>query len=179
MSETPVTGKLLIVEDDATTALLYKTMARKERFEVEHCADGQTALNLLSKNDYDGVILDLMMPRVDGMQVLKQMRASPKHAFTPVIVSTAAVLDLVEKEALRYGVKHFLEKTQTNRLLAGLREINSTKGVVSGPRLRMASLDEEPDPTPPPPPVADAPKEDAEEPAAKSLLGRLFGRKPG
>ena len=141
MNESPSTPArvLLLVEDDPCTALLLRSMLQKDGYQVEHCADGQAALDRLAGNAFDAVILDLMMPRVDGMEVLKKMRTTPDHAYTPVVIITAARLKLVESEALRYGAKLYLDKTETNKLLEGLREIMADRQTSPSMKLRMAS----------------------------------------
>jgi two-component system alkaline phosphatase synthesis response regulator PhoP len=136
----PSNSKILIVEDDACAALLFKSVLQREGYAIQHCADGEAALQLLGQEKFDAVVLDLMMPRVDGMQVLKQMRSSVEHALTPVIVITAARLKVLEEAATRYNARFFLDKTQTDKLASCLKEIMAERGANStGPRLRMAS----------------------------------------
>jgi CheY-like chemotaxis protein len=141
MNQSPSTPArtILLVEDDQCTALLLKNILQRDGYQVEHCTNGQAALDRLAESSFDAVVLDLMMPHVDGMQALKQMRTNPLHTFTPVIIITAAKLKMVEDEALKYGARLYLEKTQTDRLLIGLREIMEEKQ--SGPpmKLRMMS----------------------------------------
>src|SRR5258706_4757269 len=95
-------AQVLIVEDDLCLATLYKHLVQKEGYASVHCADGELALQALSNTKFDAVVLDLMLPKVDGMQVLKAMRTMPGNALTPVIIITAAKLQLVEQEALRF-----------------------------------------------------------------------------
>jgi CheY-like chemotaxis protein len=130
--------RILIVEDDACTALLFKNLLQKEGYQIQHCADGEAALQILAKEPFDAVVLDLLMPRVDGMQVLKEMRASTDHALTPAVIITAAKMRVLEDVARRYGVKFFLDKTQTDKLRSGLREIMAERTTSSGNKLRLA-----------------------------------------
>lgn len=138
MNATLPKATALVVEDDACAAILFKTMLQKEGCQVEVSTDGEAALGLLNKRQYDLVVMDLMMPRVDGMQVLKQMRSMPEHMLTPVIVITAARLKLVEEEASRYGAKLYLDKTQTEKFVAGVRDILKARTSGPPPRLKMA-----------------------------------------
>ncbi len=160
--------RVLVAEDDACTARLFILLLEKENYQIEQCSDGQTALQMLNQLKFDAVILDLMMPQMDGMQVLKSMRLLPGHYTTPVIIMTAARLKLIEEEANRYGAKRYLDKTQTKELVEALREIQGHQ--VSAPRLRMASLAEEPAPTAAPA----APSSPTPQPK-RTGIGRLFG----
>jgi len=180
MNETPaIAPRVLVVEDDACYALLVKTMLQKEGYAVEHCADGEAALRTLVKERFDAVVLDLMIPRVDGMQVLKQMRTMPEHLVTPVIIVTAARLKLVEDEAARYGVKLYLEKTQQDKLLTGLRDIVRDKSSGQSTRLRMVPFEPiKPRPVPQRPIVKPAPEPTVSREEPKGL-GRFFRRKGG
>jgi CheY-like chemotaxis protein len=140
MNPSPTTNRsVLLVEDDACTAVLFKNILQREGYTVQHICDGEAAMQVLWQNRFDAVVLDLMMPKLDGVQVLKAMRSLPEHVSTPVIIITAAKLKMVEAEAQRYGAKLFLDKTQTDKLIAGLRQIMAeTLPGQSG--LRMAPL---------------------------------------
>jgi CheY-like chemotaxis protein len=132
--------KILLVEDDACTAVLFKSLLTREGYTVQHSTDGEAALQVLWQNRFDAVVLDLMMPKLDGVQVLKAMRSMPDHLSTPVLVLSAAKLKMVEEEALRYGAKMFLDKTQTDKLITTLRQIFSEASGPAGAGLRMAPL---------------------------------------
>ncbi|MCI0535956.1 MAG: response regulator, partial [Verrucomicrobiales bacterium] len=106
---------------------------------VSHCPDGESALATLANEEFDAVILDFMMPKVDGLQVLKAMRGMDAHAFTPVIIVTTATLNLVEGEAARYGARSCLSKAERRELLADLREIIAERQRIEG-RLRRAPV---------------------------------------
>src|SRR5512133_2056894 len=94
-----VSLKLLLVEDDDVSALVLSNLLSREGYQVERCADGTGALQMLERDRFQAVLLDLMMPGLDGMQVLKALRALPAHTFTPVIVVSAVRLELLEEEA--------------------------------------------------------------------------------
>ena len=132
------TQRILLAEDDACTAFLLTKTIQRAGYLVRHCTDGEAALAVLEKESFDAVVLDLMMPKVDGMQVLKGMRTMPGHMLTPVIILTAAKLKVVEEEALRFGAKRFLEKTQHDQLATVLREILEERAGVASIKLRMA-----------------------------------------
>jgi CheY-like chemotaxis protein len=120
--------------------MLFKSLLQKEGYDVIHCVDGQAALDAVSREKFDAVVLDLMMPRIDGIQVLKALRSAPTNPLVPVIIITAARLKVVEDEALRFGAKLYLDKTQTAEMLEGLRKIMAERAANTGPTLRMAPL---------------------------------------
>lgn len=79
--------KILFIEDDASLARAYQTKLTMEGFEVETAWDGQEAIQKLGSNDYDLILLDLILPKINGFDVLKQLRASTwPTAKKPVIV---------------------------------------------------------------------------------------------
>ena len=127
------------MEDEACTALLYQKMLQKEGYAVSHCPDGESALTTLANEQFDAVILDFMMPKVDGIQVLKAMRGMDHHVFTPVIIVTAATLNLVEGEAVRYGARSCLSKAERRELLTDMRQIIGERQRIEA-RLRTASV---------------------------------------
>jgi DNA-binding response OmpR family regulator len=140
MNEPPDRGpSVLVVEDDACVAFIYRKKLESEGYRVEVCADGEAALRALSEREFDALVLDLMMPKVDGIQVLKDMRISSMNRLTPVIIVTAARLKLVEVEARRLGARFYLDKTETEKLLPSLREVLAEKTSLDG-KLRMAPL---------------------------------------
>jgi DNA-binding response OmpR family regulator len=135
----PAPGRVLIVEDDPSTAFIFKRLLQRDGYELSHAADGEAALQELAQKKYDAVILDLMMPKIDGLQVLKRLRLESLNQMVPVIVITAARLRVAEEEALRYGAKLFLDKTQTDQMVEGLRKIMKERATSPANTLRMAT----------------------------------------
>jgi CheY-like chemotaxis protein len=80
---------ILVVDDDASVRGLYAALLHGAGYRVETAVDGQDGLNQLACNP-DLILLDLMMPFMDGRQFLGRLRALPTHRQTPVIVITAA-----------------------------------------------------------------------------------------
>lgn len=156
-----------MVEDDPCAAFLLRTMLQKDGYSVQHCADGEMALKTLLETDFDAVVLDLMMPKIDGLQVLKEMRASSRHLLTPVVLLTAAKLKIIEDQAALYRVRLYLEKTEIPRLREALREILAESPNPEATKLRMASSAEVADEQP-------LPSEPARTEAPRGL-SRLFG----
>ncbi|MFO1500244.1 MAG: response regulator [Verrucomicrobiota bacterium] len=160
---------VLLVEDDPTSALVLRTMLEKEGYAVQHCSDGEAALQSLAQRKFDAVVLDLMMPKIDGMEVLKTMRSYPEHLLTPVILLTAAKLKIIEDQAALYRVNLYLERTQVSKLRGALRELLANPAERQREtKLRMAN----PGLLAP----ASAPDE-ADGKGPRKGLARLFGRK--
>lgn len=101
-------AKILVVEDDAGAAETLLNGLRQEGYTVEHVADGRDALYLASSADFDAVILDRMLPGMDGLSVVKALRAADVH--TPLII-LSALGQLDERvRGLRAGGDDYLAK---------------------------------------------------------------------
>ena len=87
-------GKILVVDDDQMNRVLLTTNLEQEGYLVEQAEDGQEALNFLREATFDLVLLDLLMPGIDGFQVLKQMKSDVDLSNIPIIV--ISVLDEME-----------------------------------------------------------------------------------
>ena len=79
--------RLLYAEDEKSLARAVSTILRKNNYSVDVVYDGESALDYLETENYDGAILDVMMPKADGFEVLRQMRA--RGDSTPVLLLTA------------------------------------------------------------------------------------------
>lgn len=79
--------RVLIVDDDEAIRMMVERVLKREHYEVESARDGFEAIEKLSRNDFTTVLLDLMMPRVDGHGVLRYLEERPKAPA--VIVMTA------------------------------------------------------------------------------------------
>lgn len=100
-------ARILIVEDEEKIARFVTLELEHEGYQVEHAADGRTAVDLALKRDYDLILLDVLLPQFNGMEVLRRVR---KHKDVPVIMVTArdAVMDKVA--GLDAGADDYLTK---------------------------------------------------------------------
>lgn len=123
--------RLLVCEDEMDLNDIIKMKLESDGYSVDSCYDGEEAIDILSYTKYDGIILDLMMPKVDGYEVLKYIRDKEDH--TPVLILTAK--DTVEEKvkgldqgADYYLVKPFSFEELTARIRVMLRKVagNST-----------------------------------------------------
>ena len=92
--------RVLVVEDDVSTRLLVKRTLQEVGHHVVEAENGQIGLDLLDEAEPDIIILDLMMPVMDGFTFLDRLRDHGKHASTPVIVATARELSTEERADL-------------------------------------------------------------------------------
>lgn len=99
--------QILIVEDEEKIARFVSLELEHEGYQVEHAADGRTAVDLALEHDYDLILLDVLLPQLNGMEVLRRVR---KHKDVPVIMVTArdAVMDKVA--GLDAGADDYLTK---------------------------------------------------------------------
>lgn len=112
---------MLLVEDDAATAELVATYLRREGFEVEVAPDGVTGRDRVRAAPPDVLVLDWMLPRLDGIGVCRAVR---EHWSGPVLMLTARTDEVDEVVALEVGVDDFLAKPVRARvLLARLRAL--------------------------------------------------------
>lgn len=93
--------KILIVEDDTFLAGIYAHKFEKEGFEVLHAADGELGLTLAQKERPDLILLDILLPKLDGFEVLEKIKADAKLRATPIILLT----NLGQKEDVDKGLK--------------------------------------------------------------------------
>src|SRR5687767_397003 len=82
-------SNILIVDDEESVRQLLRLMLRTFNVNVREAADGSEALDRISEEQPSLVILDVMMPKIDGLTLLKQLRADPKTASLPVLLFTA------------------------------------------------------------------------------------------
>lgn len=90
-------ARVLIADDDQAIRQLVATIIRREGLDVDAAADGFEAIEFLEKNEYAVVLVDLMMPRVDGFGVIEHLRTYPP-AIKPVILVITAYADQKFKE---------------------------------------------------------------------------------
>ncbi len=82
-------GRILVIDDDFTNRTLLVTNLKEAGYHVEPAEDGQQALELLAAAPFDVVLLDLLMPGIDGFEVLTRMKADAGLRHIPVIVISA------------------------------------------------------------------------------------------
>jgi len=103
-------GHLLVVDDDPANLDLLSRRLTRQGYQVSTAAGGQQALDLLNQQDFDLVILDMLMPGIDGLQVLKQLKSDPERQAIPVIMISA--LDSTDRvvECIALGAEDYVFK---------------------------------------------------------------------
>lgn len=99
--------KILVADDEERIRRLIKMYMEREGFIVEEAADGQEALDLALENDYDLILLDLMMPEISGIEVCETLR---KHKQTPVLMLTAKGEEANRIQGFEAGADDYLVK---------------------------------------------------------------------
>lgn len=133
--------RILIAEDEKDLNALLKKQLEKQQYSVDACFDGEEALDYLEVTEYAAVVLDIMMPKKDGLQVLQSIRRKKRH--TPVLLLTAK--DSIEDRVrgLDLGADDYLVKPFAfEELLARIRVMirKSTSGGNSTNRIQIADL---------------------------------------
>jgi DNA-binding response OmpR family regulator len=107
--ETPMTSRrVLIVEDDAHIAGLLDLHLRDEGYTVVHAADGDEGARRLREEEWDAIVLDLMLPGVDGLELCRRARAMER--YTPIIITSARGSEVQRIVGLEVGADDYLAK---------------------------------------------------------------------
>ena len=131
--------RILVAEDERDLNRIVTKRLEKEGYSVDSCFDGEEALDFLEMGEYDAVLLDIMMPKCDGLSVVRTMRAGKN--YTPVLFLTAkdSVSDKVE--GLDAGAEDYLVKPFAfDELLARIRVMTRKKAGESTNVLTAADL---------------------------------------
>ncbi|HEY8663976.1 MAG TPA: MtrAB system response regulator MtrA [Propionibacteriaceae bacterium] len=123
MGETPNGRRILIIDDDASLAEMLQLVLRQEGFETTWCASGDAALEVFRSAQFDLVLLDLMLPGLDGVAVCRRIRAD---SGVPIVMLTAKsdtgdVVDGLEAGADDYIAKPFKPRELVARVWTRLR----------------------------------------------------------
>jgi two-component system cell cycle response regulator len=121
------TGTILVVDDDLLNRLVLSTNLQEQGYEVATAENGRQALGILSRQPFDVVLLDLVMPELDGFQVLEQMKRDSAQREIPVIVISAldemdSIIRCIEMGATDYLPKPFDAALLRARLNASLAD---------------------------------------------------------
>src|SRR4051794_25707850 len=103
--------KILIIEDDQLVANIYRNKFNVEHFQVEIAMDGHTGFEAINSFRPDVVILDLMLPKITGIELLKKIRAQADLKELPVIVFSNTYLSNMVQEAWKAGATKCLSKS--------------------------------------------------------------------
>jgi len=105
-------AKVLIADDDITLRDMYKERLEMDSYKVLVAADGEETLKVIKEQKPDLVLLDIMMPKMNGLDVLEQMKKDDQMKAIPVIVLTALIQDLTKVKSLMSGADDYLMKSE-------------------------------------------------------------------
>jgi len=103
-------GTILVIDDEKDLIELVRYNLEKDGFDVIAATDGQSGLEVVKKHRPDLVVLDLMMPGLDGLQVCQQLRADPRAGRIPVIMLTAKATEADRIVGLELGADDYITK---------------------------------------------------------------------
>ncbi len=106
--------RIVVVDDQPILGTIYRTKFTAEGFQVDVASDGEQALVLIERTKPDLVLLDLNLPKIDGMEVLKRLRAQPSFLILPILVFSASARPGITEEAFAAGATMVLSKSNTS-----------------------------------------------------------------
>ena len=125
--------KILIVDDDRQVSLALSIRLKAADYDVDVAGDGESGLQKLAARAPDVVLLDMRMPGIDGLEVMRQMKRDPRLTDLPVIFVSANAQETAKRAALNAGGTLFLEKPFESRALleAIQRVLEQNSGVTT------------------------------------------------
>jgi DNA-binding response OmpR family regulator len=122
MSTTPPQDLILVVDDDPALCALTATVLGREGYRVKYCLSGAKALQIVESEDVGLVLLDIVMPGMDGFEVCAKLRASERGQRLPIILLTGRDDVDTRLEGMQSGVSEFLAKpVSRHELVARVR----------------------------------------------------------
>ena len=123
-----VKQKVLIVDDDTFLSGIYATKLDLEGFEVETAHDGEEGLKVAQRQHPDIILLDVLMPKLDGFETLKRLKADPDLKGIPVIMLT----NLGQKEDVEKGIQEGAEDYLIKAHFVPSEAVEKIRGVLKG-----------------------------------------------
>jgi chemosensory pili system protein ChpA (sensor histidine kinase/response regulator) len=131
---------IFLVEDDLVVIKVYAAKFLREGFGIEVAKDGLEAMKMLAAVRPDVVVLDLMMPKFNGVDVLRFIRSNPALKTVPVIILSNAHMTSLAQAAAEFGVERALLKSSCtpSQLIVVINDLLSGKAAESDPSQRLA-----------------------------------------
>lgn len=104
-------GRILLIEDEEYIRDLYKRQLNLAGFQTDAAPNGKEGLELVHKYPYNLLLLDIMLPDLNGLQILKEVKQNPQTKFIPVVLLTNLGQDIVIKEGFELGAEGYLIKS--------------------------------------------------------------------
>lgn len=125
MGETDTAARALVVDDDPAIRVLVKKFIEREGFAVDTAENGFVALRMIGEREYDVVLLDLMMPNLDGFGVMSRLKAISPEMLERIVVMTALSHELIRERLPRVLKKPF-DFRQLTRTVRGFRSARAS-----------------------------------------------------
>ncbi len=106
----PQATKIILIEDEDSIRDLYKRQLNLSGLQTDAFANGKEGLEALQKNKYDVLLLDIMLPDINGLEILKQVKQNPVTKPITVVLLTNLGQDVVIKEGFSLGAEGYLVK---------------------------------------------------------------------
>lgn len=104
--------KILIIEDDQFLREFYQELLQEEGYIIDVAADGEEGLNKIRQGGFNLILLDIMLPKKDGIQILKELKLEgPKNTNGPIVCLTNLGQDSVIKQCFELGAEGYLIKS--------------------------------------------------------------------
>lgn len=141
----PIKKTILYAEDDAVTSTAYKGRLEQAGYKVETAADGLEALKKLHNSPPDLLLLDLLLPKFTGEEVLKFVTVHPSLSRIPVILlSTNSILTAANETLLQRAERHFLKHNcPSPKLIEAIKEILADEKVAARTRANHAEAEQD------------------------------------
>ncbi len=107
--------KVLIVDDEPNIVLSLEFLMEEAGYEVRSVADGQQALDAVREEVPDLILLDIMLPKLDGYEICREIRANPQAKDVRVIMLTAKGREVDQEKGLAFGADEYITKPFSTR----------------------------------------------------------------
>lgn len=104
---------ILLVDDDFTLREMYGERLKAEGFQIVQASNGEEALQMAKKNKPNIILLDIMMPKINGFDVLKQLKADDELKVIPVLILTALIQEVDKIQGQKLGADGYIIKSET------------------------------------------------------------------
>jgi DNA-binding response OmpR family regulator len=112
--------RILIVDDDEMVLIALNELLKPEGYEVQTLSNGSEALKKLDQNGYDLLMLDIIMPEMDGFELCKKIREKENYRETPIVFLTAKSQEEDRVQGIEAGANLFLSKPISPEKLLGI-----------------------------------------------------------
>lgn len=103
--------KIILIEDETNIRSMYADVLVEEGYEVTPIAEGKAGLEALKTTSWDLLLLDIMLPKIDGVELLKNLKSNPATKEKPVLILTNLQDPTIKQQCMKLGASEFLVKS--------------------------------------------------------------------